>query len=141
MGIKKSEPQQKTGGVIKKQDVSNLPLKFSFKYFDATDAETCPPTFKDGYVQSLMERLKSLSSWTISDFLTPQGKAVRNHIVDWSTTARPDGFKHLNKQLAAYPAHQFSISKSSAGRVHGLLIDDTFHICWLDQDHKVYPGK
>lgn len=139
MGAKKQLPPASSDSGVKKQSVAQLPLRFSFKLFDASDAETCPGTFADGYVQALMDRLKSLSSWTVGEFLTPKGKAVRNHVITWADTAKPDGFPGLNEQLQAYPAHQFSVSANERGRVHGLLIDDTFHIVWLDQNHAVYP--
>lgn len=139
MKAKKSKLPAESASGIKKAEIGPSLLKFSFRLFDATDAEVCPATFPNGYVQALMERLKGLSSWTVTDFLTPQGKAIRNHTIEWEGTARPNGFRHLNEQFQAYPAHQFSISKSRWGRVHGLLIDDTFHVVWLDHDHAVYP--
>ena len=138
MGAKKSKPPEATASGIKKAEVSPPLLKFSFRFFDETDSEVCPSTFPSGYVQALMDRLRSLSSWTITDFVNPRGKSLRNHPIDWPDTARPNGFRHLNKQLKAYPAYQFSISQTKWGRVHGLLIDDTFHVIWLDHDHVVY---
>jgi hypothetical protein len=140
-GAKKQKLPEASETGVKKRDVSALPLRFSFKLFDPSDPAVCPPTFENGYVQSLMDRLKSLSTWTVGEFLIPKGKAVRNHVIDWAGTARPDGFPNLNEQLQAYAAHQFSISANDRGRVHGLLIDDTFHVIWLDQDHAVYPRK
>lgn len=138
MGAKKNKAATLNTS-IKKQDVSNLLLKFSFDHFSAADAELCPANFADGYVQALMDRLKNLSTWKVSEFLTPKGQAVRNHILTWARTSRPDGFTHLNKKFQSYPAYQFQISANDRGRVHGLLIDDTFHVVWLDQDHKLYP--
>lgn len=99
----------------------------------------CPPEFESGYVQSLMERLKAISSWTVREFVTPQGKAARNHTITWGDTSRPKGFPNLNEQYEAYPAFQMSLSANKYGRMHGLLIDDTFHVIWLDQGHRLYP--
>ncbi|WP_205214998.1 MULTISPECIES: hypothetical protein [Sphingomonas] len=139
MKPKKSKLPAQSDSGIKKAEVKPPLLKFSFRLFDASDDEACPAPFKEGYVQALMERLKSLSGWTVKEFATPQGRAVRNHTIDWSDTARPEGFSHLNEQLRAYEAHQFSVSANLWGRVHGILIDDTFHVVWLDQNHVVYP--
>lgn len=137
--VSKSKKAKATkSGVIKVAN-NDAPLKFSFKMFDSSDEEMCPKVFQDGYVQTLMERLKSMSGWTVLDFVTPKGKSVRNHPIDWGKTARPDGFMHLPEQLRDYPAFQFSVTANAYGRVHGLLIDDTFHVIWLDHDHRLYP--
>ena len=85
-----------------------------------------------------MERLKALSRWKVSDFVNPQGRAIRNHPIDWSGTSKPEGFG-LPDQYDAYTPFQFSLTANEHGRVHGLLIDDTFHVVWLDHDHKLYP--
>lgn len=137
MGIKKQRPQ--TQGQIVKQVVPDPELKFSFKFFHHDDAELCPPQFNAGYTRTLMQRLRDLSSWKVSDFVGKQDKAVRNHQHQWDQTARPDGFAHLNEHFRAYPGWQFCLSANEHGRVHGILIDDTFHVIWLDQDHKLYP--
>ena len=138
MGVKKGKHDDKSHGGIKKAPVPNVILRFSFSLFDGSDLEVCPEIFKDGYVRQLMERLKAISGWTVIDFVTPKGKAIRNHPIDWSETARPRGFQ-LPEQYDAYMPYQFSLSANQWGRVHGLLIDDTFYIIWLDQDHRVYP--
>lgn len=138
MVSKKKHPDRSASG-IRKIAPTDAPLRFSFHLFDATDDEICPPTFGNGYVHTLMERLKAISSWTVQEFLTPKGKAARNHTIAWEDTARPDGFAHLPDQYEAYPAFQFSLSANEHGRVHGLLIDDTFHVVWLDRDHRLYP--
>lgn len=139
MVIRKSKANGASPSGIKKVSPSDVPLKFSFQLFDGTDAELCPPTFRDGYVQSLMARLKAISSWTVSEFVTPKGKSARNHTITWEETARPKGFCHLPDQYEAYTAFQFAVSANEHGRVHGLLIDDTFHVVWLDHDHRLYP--
>lgn len=136
--VKKGRHPDGTGQGIKKGHVPNPSLRFSFRLFDCTDAEVCPATFKEGYVQTLMERLKSLSTWTVNEFASGGSKALRNHPIKWEDTARPDGFK-LPDQYDGYTPFQFSLSVNEWGRVHGLLIDDTFHVVWLDQDHRVYP--
>lgn len=124
---------------ITKVTPNDAPLKFSFRVFDCSDAEICPPDFGVGYVQTLMERLKALSTWTVLEFVTPRGKAARNHVINWEQTSRPNGFAHLPEQYEAYTAFQFALTANEHGRVHGLLIDDTFHVVWLDRDHRLYP--
>jgi len=109
--------------------------------FDSTDGEMCPAQFGAGYTQTLMARLKDLSTWKVSAFTGLPNKTIRNHTHDWAKTARPTGFAHLNEQFKAYPGWQFCLTANAHGRVHGILIDDTFHVVWLDQDHALYPEK
>lgn len=116
-------------------------MRFSFKLFDTSDEDVCPPEFQNGYTKSLMLRLRDLSTWKVSQFLNTYSKSTRNHMIAWDKTARPDGFVHLNEQYQAYPAWQFSVSANEHGRVHGLLIGNCFYVIWLDSNHAVYPGK
>lgn len=124
--------------LIQKTDVSRVALRFSFRLFDSTDEELCPQHFREGYVRCLMTRLRDLSSWTVREFQTNKSTAIRIHKHDWKETARPKGFG-LKGQFAAYEGWQFQLSANEHGRVHGILVDDTFHIIWLDCDHNLYP--
>lgn len=114
-------------------------LRFSFKFFDHTDPEVCPANFADGYTQTLMQRLRALSGWKVKEFTGRQDSAIRNHQHDWSKTSRPEGFGALNATFKAYPGWQFCLTANQHGRVHGIIIDDTFYVIWLDQDHRLYP--
>ena len=53
-------------------------------------------------------------------------------------TTRPDGFTALNDRFRGYPGWQFCISANEHGRVHGIIMDDTFYVIWLDKDHNLY---
>lgn len=126
---------------IKKTDISNERLRFSFEFFDKDDAELCPPVFRDGYTQRLMERLKALSTWTVHQFTNQKQGTVRNHHHDWSKTTRPGGFGRLPSNMRELLGWQFCLAENSFGRVHGVILDNTFFIVWLDHDHKLYPGQ
>lgn len=139
-GIKKLERKKISQSGIKHASHEDPPLTFSFRFFDATDGEVCPPVFGDGYTQALMQRLRDLSVWRVSEFTGSRSSAIRSHPIDWSGTARPDGFSHLNEQYEAYTPWQFSVSANEHGRVHGILIGNCFHIVWLDANHRVYPA-
>jgi hypothetical protein len=136
--IKKVSPPQEGGYGIKRSTEADAILRFSFKLFDVTDDEMCPDVFDERYTRTLMERLRDLSSWKVSTFTGRCVKAVRNHLIDWNGTSRPDGFSQLNEQYRAYPAYQFSLSANEHGRVHGIIIDDTFYVIWLDCNHSLY---
>lgn len=137
MVVKKGRHLEGSSGGIRKPSVPNPNLRFSFRLFDATDEELCPASFGEGYVRALMERLKGLSTWTVNEFVSGGGQGMRNHPIDWENTSRPAGFP-LPEQYEAYTPFQFAITANQRGRVHGLMIDDTFHVIWLDQDHKLY---
>ena len=136
--IKKASTPSKGGFGIKRSRDDDAVLRFSFKLFDGTDTEVCPEEFDTRYTKILMERLRELSSWKVSDFVGACNKTVRNHQIDWRKTSRPDGFKHLNEQHKSYPAYQFSLTVNKYGRVHGIIIDDTFYVIWLDCRHNLY---
>jgi len=136
--IKKRAVANTSASGIKRGEKDDAPLRFSFRFFDCADAELCPPTFPEGYTQTLMDRLRSISTWTVKEFTSSRSKAIRSHQIDWEDTSRPDGFPNLNEQFGAYPGWQFSLSANEHGRVHGLLIDDTFYVIWLDCGHNLY---
>ena len=137
--MKKSQIEPK--GAIHKGITPDLELRFSFKYFDDSDPELCPPSFCENYLHTLMNRLKDLSSLTVQEFTSvSRSRSLRAHTHDWSKTSRPAGFKHLNQQLReSHAGWQFQLSSNEHGRVHGLLIGNTFFVIWLDQNHKLYP--
>jgi hypothetical protein len=39
-----------------------------------------------------------------------------------------------------YEGWQFCLTANEHGRVHGIIIDDTFYVIWLDHDHQLYPA-
>jgi hypothetical protein len=129
----------KRTGEITKIPAPDVELRFSFKLFDVSDQEICPSVFPEGYTHTLMERLRDLSSWTVRRFTTTQDKAVRNHTHNWTNTSRPDGFNALNELYRDFPGWQFCLTANAHGRVHGIIIDDTFYVVWLDPGHKLYP--
>lgn len=136
--IKKNHPPVRSETGIKAVLPDEGTLKFSFKLFDSADDEVCPKSFKDGYTRTLMELLRDLSTWKVSEFTGPTNKTIRNHRIDWADTQRPDGFKNLNVQYQDYQPWQFSLSANEHGRVHGLLIGECFYLVWLDCNHVVY---
>ena len=139
-GQKKRAKNQATPSGIKKNEPKNAALTFRFDYFDSSDPEVCPATFPEGYVQTLMSRLRDLSSWRFVDFIQA-GRGLRSHAVDWPDTSRPDGFGsavpgHLVAEIRPW---QFALSQSEGGRVTGFLLGSSFYVVWLDCHHNVYP--
>lgn len=125
-------------GPIRKTDVRDALLTFSFRYFihDDVVSPTEPPA---GYLETLMGRLRALSGWTVTEFVNPRSRSIRIHPIDWSETSRPKGFTHLPEQVRDGTAWQFGLTANKYGRVHGLLVGGVFHVVWLDCNHQVYP--
>jgi hypothetical protein len=137
--ISKTTPGKETSRIVK-TDTGDVTLRFSFKYFDTSDGEMCPPTFPDGYVHVLIDRLKHLEGWRVREFLHNRNQTIRNHTHDWKTTSRPQGFGGLPATMRDYLGWQFCLSANEYGRVHGIISDDTFYVVWLDRDHRLYPS-
>lgn len=136
--VKKTELPDRSGA-IRKTDVPPALLTFSFRYFTHDDAVSPETEHPDGYLPALMDKLRNLSGWTVTEFLNPRARAAHVHPIDWSDTARPDGFAHLPQQVRDGTSWQFAVTANRYGRVHGLLIGGVFHVVWLDCNHKVYP--
>jgi hypothetical protein len=113
-------------------------LRFSFKLLDLTGDKFCVDRCKGGYLDRFLTRLRDLSSLKVGEFRTNRSSALRSHPIDFSTTSEPKGFSSLNDQLRAEQPWQFEITSNEHGRVHGLLIDDTFYVVWIDADHLLY---
>ena len=132
-------PEFKKEGVIPDQEAPKHPgtVLFSFKYLDLAGNEKfhfsrCSPE----WLMSLFERLRSVSGMSMSEFEIPQGTALRNHELKWSTTTE-NGFSGLSEELQPDRPWQFSVSKKK-GRVHGFLLHSVFYVVWLDPDHELY---
>lgn len=113
-------------------------LKFSFRYASCSDGLFCLSKCGDGYLVKLVERLNSLCGLTVKEFMTNRSNALRAHKIDWSRTSRSRGFEHLNNQLQDLEPWQFEVTSNKHGRIHGLILDDTFYIVWFDPLHKLY---
>ncbi len=113
-------------------------IRFSFKHLHPT-----PPVSQivgDGYYEALFERLKAVSQMKRTEFLANRNDALKAHGINWEASAVPNGFNHIrDPQLRDYKGYQFSIDRYNHGRVVGLLVGNTFHICWLDPNHETCP--
>jgi hypothetical protein len=114
------------------------PLLVSFKLLDLQgNAKFSTIHCGDGYLQRLLERLRDIGLTTLNRFKLP-GSSLRSHTIDFAQTSEPDGFVSLNAQLRDSEAWQCSISSNEYGRLHGILIEETFYIVWIDPCHLLY---
>lgn len=116
-------------------------LRFSFKHLDLNNPKFCTSRCKPGYVERLLTRLRDISSFKVQEFRTNRSPSLKAHPIDFSETSETDGFSSLNSQLRYEEAWQFEITRNEHGRVHGLLIIETFYVVWIDPDHQLYPQK
>jgi hypothetical protein len=133
------KPVKPAGKIPPPPPLANPHLTLSFKYFHQRE----PFLFAHGdeqYPTNLLERLRGVCQMTANDFRNAGNKALRCHQIDWQETSEPNGFDHINPQLASQIVpFQFSVSANLHGRVHGFWIEETFFIVWLDPTHALYP--
>ena len=138
-GIKSGPAPRAQKNIPPVQPSSDNPLlRFSFKLISLTGEKFCVRRCASGYLDRFLNRLRDLSHLSVKEFRTNRSPAIRSHQIDFSRTSEPNGFAHLNEQLQAEQPWQFEITSNEHGRVHGLLIDDTFYVVWIDPDHLLY---
>ncbi|QOY92198.1 hypothetical protein IRI77_30170 [Paludibaculum fermentans] len=131
----------KSHGKIPQPEVKQFDdsLVFSFKHLDlATNPKFTLDRCREGYLSKLLERLKALHGFKVSELKHNKSKSLRCHSLDWNATTEPGGFRCLNDQLRSLPAWQFEVSSNEHGRVHGFFIDQTFFVVWVDPEHRLY---
>lgn len=118
----------------------DVSLRFSFKLLDLhSKTKFCLDSCREGYLSKFLLRLKDLCTLTVSDFIGNRSPALKANRINFSKSSEPDGFSMLNEQLRGEDAWEFEITRNEHGRVHGLLLDETFYIVWIDPDHNLYP--
>ena len=119
----------------------DLPLRFSFKYLDATHPVFDFGTRGGAYFRLLLARLKELSSIRVAEFCSSRATTLRIHPISFDDArVSVRGFGLPGKIGADEHGWQFALSANEHGRVHGFLIEDTFFVRWLDPEHRLYSG-
>lgn len=124
--------------------IGDLPLRFSFRHLDTAHPKFPLSCCHSDFFCCLFITLGKFSKWRVSDF-TDQNNDEHRHIIAFAQTTEPDGFQTLQgidkEQLGFQEGWQFGVHPEvpyNQWRVHGILVDDTFYIIWLDPDHKLY---
>ena len=122
------------------------PLLFSFKHLDLNNEKFHPSKCPQEFFNRLLERLQIFSTWTVELF-TNQNNTEHRHIIWFDQTTEPQGFQNVPNidpdQFGIHEAWQFGVLPDvpeNRWRVHGILIDDTFFVVWLDAEHELYHG-
>jgi hypothetical protein len=114
---------------------------FSFKYLDRTNGKYGLACCKDKgeWVEVLLEKLKHACGLTLNDFIGPQNnpKSWRAHPLEFEKTSEKQGFPFSVAIWQDNP-RQFQLEKTK-GRVHGFMIENIFHVVWLDPVHALFP--
>lgn len=123
-------------------ETDQLPIRFSFKHLDLENEKFNHAKCDREYFRSLFQVLQRFSSWEVGDF-TDQNNNEHRHHIHFPETTEPNGFTHIQdpEQLGYAVGWQFSPVPDDPGcrwRVHGILIDDTFFVVWLDMQHLLY---
>jgi hypothetical protein len=116
-------------------------LRFSFRHLDTSHIKFRISDCGAEYLRVLLEQIKNYSQWTVDDFCD-QNNNEHRHTIDFSETSEHNGFTNAGidqDQLAYNDAWQFQLIQTEDWRVHGILVDDTFYVVWLDQNHNLYP--
>jgi hypothetical protein len=113
-------------------------ISFSFRYLQ-NDAQKFTVQNRDArYFESLLMRLRDLSTLTFAEIINNRSKSLRCHLIDWEDTTEPNGFGIPNEEQIVNSAYQFQISSNEHGRVHGFFLENIFYIVWLDPNHNLY---
>ncbi|NJR15400.1 MAG: hypothetical protein HC785_06600 [Calothrix sp. CSU_2_0] len=115
-------------------------ISFSFKYYQDDNNKFSCMEKKVIYWQTLLKRLKDLSTLMVQNLLNNRSSTLRCHPIKWEGTSE-NGFGLPNEEQLVDTPYQFSVSSNEHGRVHGFFIDEVFYIVWLDPDHQLYPAK
>lgn len=143
MSKKKPRKTQIPSRITNKIQRTSLPplqgVSFSFNYFQPTHEEFNIVKQDNKYLNTLLSRLKDLSSLTSFDLKANRSSSLRFHPINWKDTSQ-DSFGIISEEQLVDRAYQFSLSANQYGRVHGFFIQEVFYIVWLDPNHKLYPG-
>lgn len=143
MKIKASSLAKPAGKIPRPSPLDKKPdfrhIRFSFKYLDlVTNDKFGLHQLQEETVEKLLNRMKAISAMTLREFRTcDKDRAYRIHDIKWERTTEENGFTCLNEQLRDEEAWQFMLGLKK-GRVHGLLIEETFFVVWLDPRHLLF---
>jgi hypothetical protein len=113
-------------------------ISFSFRYLQNDNQKFSTRNRDARYFESLLMRLRDLSTLTFTEIVNNRSKSLRCHLIDWKDTTEPNGFGIPNEEQIVNSPYQFQISSNEHGRVHGFFLENIFYIVWLDPNHNLY---
>lgn len=128
-----------------RREAATMPLRFSFRHLDFSSSKFHPSRCSNEYFIRLLTVLQRYSSWRVEDFIY-QNNSEHRHVIPFDTSSEPSGFERVpgidKEQLGYHDGWQIGVcpeDRENQWRAHGILIDDTFFVIWLDQDHQLFP--
>ncbi|GAA6618719.1 hypothetical protein [Scytonema sp. NUACC26] len=100
---------------------------FSFKYLQNDRPKFTLQNRDTKYFESLLIRLRDLSTLTFAEIINNRSKSLRCHLIDWKDTTETNGFGIPNEEQIVNSAYQFQISSNEHGRVHGFFLENLFY--------------
>lgn len=137
---KEAIPQSGTAAVDEK------PLRFSFKHIDLMNPKFLATDCCAEYFCKLLATLQRFSTWNVGQFVDQNHNDCR-HIISFDQTTEPEGFQGIQEmdrdQIGYLEGWQFAVCPDdpwgNRWRAHGILVDDTLYVIWLDPNHELYP--
>lgn len=122
---------------LKKIEINkNLPLVFSFKYFDREHELFNLGGICNSWFASLFDILKDLSDTTEIQLHTTKKDRYYPHSISWDEVHAKFNFD--DEWLEQHECLQIYVSKAM-GRIQGFIVSNYFYIVWLDPYHNLYP--
>jgi hypothetical protein len=117
-------------------------LRFSFKHLDLTSQKFPVSGCGDpAFLLDLIGRMKEYSAWPVEQFRDNNNTAEHRHQIYFPATSE-QRFPGIDPdEFADAENWQFAVSATPGclGRVHGVLLGDTFFVVWFDSCHRLYP--
>ena len=93
----------------------------------------------------LIDALRHFSAKSTNEFVYEP--YPHRHKINFDETSEKNGFTNVDlDQLGYHETWQFCLHEhledprqQKQWRVHGILIDNVFHVVWLDPDHLLFP--
>jgi len=130
---------------VKHAQADELLVRFSFTHINSQNEKFSHTNCSTEYFCKLFSILRRFSTWRVGDFVD-QNNDEHRHTIDFSQTSEPDGFQLQGvdaEQFGFHEGWQFSVFPEQPWclwRAHGVLVDDTFYVVWLDPNHLLYPA-
>ena len=114
-----------------KLGADSTPVSISLKYWHS--GSQCISRWQRGELERLRKFIDKAQGLTAKEIITDPGFYWKAH----KGPAKGSGFSRPSQLSKEISLCELRVSSSS--RVHGVLLDNTFFLVWLDRVHEVFP--
>ena len=117
-------------------------LNFAFKHLHMGHQWFALSKCSTDFFEALFRQLKFYEEMSVDEFVQDNNKENR-HIIPWETTNLPEGFTHLEPNVAGtetarqFCLHELTPHSEHKWRVYGFIDGETFYVVWLDPEHRL----